>query len=65
LAVYLFGNRANGQDGPDSDLDLAVLVEGKLSPVALWEQAQSLAVVLRCDVDLIDLRAASTVIYGR
>jgi len=29
LAVYLFGSRATGQAGGDSDLDLAVLVEGK------------------------------------
>ncbi len=26
-AVYLYGSRARGTDGPDSDLDLAVLVD--------------------------------------
>ena len=61
LAVYLFGSRANGHAWPDSDLDLAVLVAGKLEPVAAWELAQDLAGLAGCDVDLIDLRAASTV----
>lgn len=62
LAVYLFGSRATEQAGGDSDLDLAVLVEGKLEPLATWELAQSLAGLVDCDVDLIDLRAASTVL---
>lgn len=62
LAVYLFGSRATEQAGGDSDLDLAVLVEGKLEPLATWELAQSLAGLVGCDVDLIDLRAASTVL---
>lgn len=61
LAVYLFGSRANGNAGVDSDLDLAVLVAGKLDPVARWELAQDLAGLAGCDVDLVDLRAASTV----
>lgn len=61
LAVYLFGSRATGQAGTDSDLDLAVLVEGKLEPFATWELAQSLAEMVDCDVDLIDFRTASTV----
>lgn len=61
LAVYLFGSRATGHAGRDSDLDLAVLVEGKLEPLATWELAQSLADMVGCDVDLIDFRTASTV----
>lgn len=61
LAVYLFGSRANGHAGPDSDIDLAVLVAGKLDPVATWELAQRLAGLADRDVDLVDLRAASTV----
>lgn len=61
LAVYLFGSRANGHAGTDSDLDLAVLVDGKLDPVATWELAQLLAGQADCDVDLVDLRRASTV----
>lgn len=61
LAVYLFGSRAQGTAGPASDLDLAVLVSGKLEPLLLWELAQTLAGQAGCEVDLLDLRAASTV----
>ncbi len=61
LAIHVFGSRANGQSGPDSDLDLAVLVAGYADPVALWDMAQTLAMDLGCEVDLLDLRAASTV----
>ncbi|MBB3342492.1 nucleotidyltransferase domain-containing protein [Luteimonas sp. RC10] len=42
-------------------LDLAVLVEGYAEPVALWQLASDLAEAAGCDVDLLDLRRASTV----
>lgn len=61
LAVYAFGSRIQGQAQASSDLDLAVLVAGYTDPVARWEVAQELAVALGCEVDLVDLRAASTV----
>jgi predicted nucleotidyltransferase len=61
LAVYAFGSRMQGTAGPDSDLDLAVLVAGYADPLLLWQVAGELADVAKCDVDLLDLRAASTV----
>ncbi|CDH44644.1 type VII toxin-antitoxin system MntA family adenylyltransferase antitoxin [Candidatus Contendibacter odensensis] len=61
LAVYAFGSRVQGTAGPASDLDLAVLVAGRADPMLLWELSQQLANVLGCDVDLLDLRAVSTV----
>ncbi len=61
IAVYAFGSRVQGTANQDSDLDLAVLVAGYADPVALWETAGSLADVAGCAVDLLDLRAASTV----
>ncbi|MBF0401236.1 MAG: nucleotidyltransferase domain-containing protein [Magnetococcales bacterium] len=61
LAIYLFGSQLSGTAGADSDLDLAVLVEGKCDPVALWSLAAALADQAGCPVDLLDLRAASTV----
>lgn len=61
LAVYVFGSQAQGMAGPASDLDLAVLVAGRAEPVRLWELAQTLAGLSGCEVDLLDLRAASTV----
>ncbi|WP_370690445.1 nucleotidyltransferase domain-containing protein [Nitrosomonas sp.] len=45
----------------DSDLDLAVLVAGYAEPLVLWALAGDLADVTGCPVDLLDLRAASTV----
>lgn len=57
LAVYLFGSHAQGTAGPDSDIDIAVLVAGKLAPLQLWELAQTIG----DNVDLLDLRSASTV----
>lgn len=61
LALYAFGSRVQGSAGPESDLDLAVLVPGYADPVHLWELASELALLAGCDVDLLDLRAASTV----
>lgn len=61
LAIYAFGSRIQGTAGPDSDLDLAVLVAGYAEPLALFGLAGDLADVAGCEVDLLDLRAASTV----
>ena len=61
MAVYAFGSRITGQAGPDSDLDLAVLVAGYADPVALWRLAGLLADLAASPVDLLDLRPASTV----
>lgn len=61
LAIYAFGSRVHGSAGPASDLDLAVLVAGYAGPVALWALAGDLADIAGCPVDLLDLRAASTV----
>jgi predicted nucleotidyltransferase len=61
LAVYAFGSRIQGTAGPESDLDLAVLVEGYADPLLLWDISGSLADFAGCEVDLLDLRAASTV----
>ena len=61
LAVYGFGSRVQGTARPDSDLDMAVLVAGYADPVCLWQWSGELADVAGCAVDLLDLRAASTV----
>ncbi len=61
LAVYAFGSRIQGQARPDSDLDLAVLVAGYAEPLRLWNAAAELSAWLGFPVDLLDLRAASTV----
>lgn len=61
LGIYAFGSRITGTAGPDSDLDLAVLVAGYAEPLALFDLGGELADVAGCAVDLLDLRAASTV----
>lgn len=61
LAVYAFGSRMQGTAQTDSDLDLAVLVAGYAEPWLLWDLAGELADLAGCPVDLLDLRAASTV----
>jgi predicted nucleotidyltransferase len=61
-AVYLFGSQASGEAGAASDVDLAVLLPAPLSPIRRWELAEELADLLQRDVDLVDLRDASTVL---
>ncbi len=61
LAIYAFGSRLNATANADSDLDLAVLVAGYADPVQLWNLSGELADIAGCPVDLLDMRAASTV----
>lgn len=61
MAVYAFGSRIAGTAGADSDLDLALLVAGYADPLQLWDLSHRLAALAGCPVDLLDLRAASTV----
>jgi predicted nucleotidyltransferase len=61
LGIYAFGSRIHGTVQTDSDLDLAVLVAGYAEPLVLWSLASDLVDVADCPVDLLDLRAASTV----
>jgi len=61
LAVYLFGSHAQGTAGPDSDVDMAVLLPGQVDLVLLWQLSGDLADIAGAPVDLIDLRAATTV----
>ncbi len=60
-AAYLFGSRAEGAECAASDVDLAVLLPEHRDAVGLWETGERIARALGADVDLLDLRAASTV----
>lgn len=60
--LYLFGSRARGDAQHASDLDLAVLAQGPVDPVTRHQLRTSLEVTLGCDVDLVDLDRASTVL---
>lgn len=61
LGIYAFGSRVQGTANAQSDLDLAVLVAGYAAPLQLFEMANQLADKLGYEVDLLDLRTASTV----
>jgi predicted nucleotidyltransferase len=68
MAVYAFGSRFEHSGvlaHTHSDLDLAVLVEAYSDPVTLFELASELADITHCPVDLLDFRAASTVMQNQ
>lgn len=64
-ALYVFGSQVSGLAGKDSDLDLAVLAGEPLDAEKLWDLGSQLASIANCHVDLLDLRAASTVMQYR
>ena len=61
LALYAFGSRVTGGATAESDLDLAILVDGRVDPLSLFHLAGELSEIVNCDVDLVDFRTASTV----
>jgi predicted nucleotidyltransferase len=65
LAVYAFGSRIQGLATVDSDLDLAILLPGYADPLSLWTLSSELAELAGCLVDVLDLRAASTVMQDQ
>ena len=64
-AVYAFGSAVRGEATPESDLDLAVLASAPLGAVARFDLQERLAAQAGRDVDLVDLRAASTVMQAQ
>ncbi len=61
IAVYRFGSTASAQEHAESDLDIAVLAGDPIDAVARFELQERLAAAVGRDVDLVDLRRASTV----
>lgn len=60
-ALYLFGSVATDQAGHDSDIDFALWGESPVAPPLLWAISNEIAAIVKCDVDLVDLSAASAV----
>ena len=62
VAVYLFGSHADDTAQSGSDVDLAVLTaRDAINPQIRWTMQEDLSIALGHDVDLVDLRSASTV----
>ncbi len=61
IAIYQFGSQVHGTARPTSDIDLAVLAHDPIPDEQKFHIAQDLAAQLHRNVDLLDLRAASTV----
>lgn len=60
-AIYWFGSSAVGQTHPESDIDIAVLMSRPMDPLDNFAAQNKLEWALHRDVDLVDLRSASTV----
>jgi len=60
-AVYRFGSTVTAKPHRESDIDLGFLARQPLDPVCRFHIQEELALRLRCNVDLVDLRRASTV----
>jgi uncharacterized protein len=60
-AAYRFGSTASGETHATSDVDVAFIAVDPITVERCWEVAGDLAAELTRDVDLIDLRRASTV----
>jgi predicted nucleotidyltransferase len=63
--VYLFGSYASGTETSASDIDIAVLGNKKIPSLTRWQLQSELADALACDVDLVDLLSASTVMQNQ
>ena len=61
ILVYLFGSYAKETNNKNSDIDLAFLSDTDLSDYEIYLLSQDLAETLEIEVDLIDLKKASTV----
>jgi predicted nucleotidyltransferase len=61
IAIYRFGSQVRGTARSGSDVDLAILALRPIPPRQRFDLAQDLAVLVKQDVDLVDLRSASTV----
>lgn len=60
--IILFGSYAKGMARADSDVDIAYWSEKEPNSYHTFLLAQQLAVLLGRDVDLVDLKSASTVL---
>jgi predicted nucleotidyltransferase len=63
--VYIFGSTIKGTSNRNSDIDIAYLSDQNFDEYEIFMLAQELADIINIDVDLIDLKKASTVFQGQ
>lgn len=64
--IIVFGSYAKNSTHKDSDIDVAFFSEERsLTTYEIFQLAQELADILKIEVDLIDLRTASTVLQAQ
>lgn len=59
--IYLFGSASRDELRVDSDIDIAFLSDENIDEYVCFMKAQEIADIFKRDVDLIDLKKASTV----
>lgn len=59
--IYIFGSYAKNSERDNSDIDIAILPEKEIDEYKLFLLAQKLAEKLKKEVDLVDIKKASTV----
>ena len=65
FAVYVFGSYADGTMNAESDIDLAVFIRNnKLTSWDWYATKQELELLLKKDVDLIDVFSVSTILQN-
>jgi len=60
-AVYIFGSFITEYETKTSDIDIAIMCKSKIDKLELWDVTQKISIALKRDVDLFDLKSASTV----
>ena len=58
-AIILFGSYSRGDQREDSDVDIAIKSDKKISKQEIFEMTEKLEQILKKDVDLIDLNTIS------
>ncbi|ADQ05939.1 DNA polymerase beta domain protein region [Caldicellulosiruptor hydrothermalis 108] len=63
--IIIFGSLAKGNFRQDSDIDIAFFSDREVSNIERFRISQELADKLNRDVDLVDLKSASTVLKAQ
>ncbi|MDQ0862012.1 nucleotidyltransferase domain-containing protein [Bacillus sp. V2I10] len=65
VLIYIFGSTVKGTSHKNSDLDIAFLPGSDINEYEIFILAQELAEKVNIDVDLVNLKKASTVFQGQ